>query len=33
MAGERVLSTRQAAKRLGVSVRTIYRWEAEGLVG
>ena len=30
MAGERVLSTGQAAKRLGISVRTIYRWEAVG---
>ncbi len=30
MAGERVLSTGQAAKQLGISVRTIYRWEAVG---
>ncbi len=30
MAGERVPSTGQAAKRLGISVRTIYRWEAVG---
>ena len=30
MAGERVLSTGQTEKRLGISVRTIYRWEAVG---
>ena len=30
MAGERMLSTGQTAKRLGISVRTIYRWEAAG---
>ena len=30
MSGEQALSTGQAAKRLGISVRTIYRWEAVG---
>ena len=30
MVGERALSTGQTAKRLGISVRTIYRWEAVG---
>ena len=30
MAIERMLSTGQAAKRLGVSVRTIDRWKADG---
>jgi len=30
MANERMLSTGQAAKRLGVSVRTVYRWEETG---
>lgn len=30
MIRERMLSTGQAAKRLGISVRTIYRWEAAG---
>ena len=30
MAGERMLSTGQTAKRLGILVRTIYRWEDAG---
>ena len=30
MVGERALSTGQTAKLLGISVRTIYRWEAVG---
>ena len=30
MAGERMLSTGQTEKRLGISVRRIYRWEAAG---
>ena len=30
MVGERALSTGQTAKRLGISVRTIYRWETVG---
>ena len=30
MIREQMLSTGQAAKRLGISVRTVYRWEASG---
>ena len=30
MACEQVISTGQTAKRLGISVRTVYRWEAAG---
>jgi len=30
MAGEHTLSTGQTAKRLGISVRTVYRWEEAG---
>ena len=30
MTGEQALSTGQTAKRVGISVRTIYRWEAAG---
>jgi len=30
MEGERLLSTGQAARRLGISVRTLYRWEEAG---
>jgi len=32
MEGERLLSTGQAARRLGISVRTLYRWEKAGRV-